>query len=145
LHRAIVKKMRESQAKALSPAPTIFVVDDDPDLRASLRYLFELAGYHVVTAADGWRALRMLESGEVSPDLLLVDLQMPILDGRQLIAALRSMTRFASLPIGVYSSSIDEGEEGDEGGEGVTDASFVLRKPIPPDEILRAVSVNVLT
>jgi DNA-binding response OmpR family regulator len=59
---------------------TVMVVDDDPALARMLRILFQSEGYDVVMAHDGQQALDRLSAG--APALVILDLQMPVLDGR---------------------------------------------------------------
>jgi two-component system, cell cycle sensor histidine kinase and response regulator CckA len=79
-------------------AATVLVVEDEDVLRANIRRLLEAAGYQVVEAPDGASALQLLEDA-TSPTvgLVLTDLRMPIMDGRQLASALAR--RRPSLPI----------------------------------------------
>ena len=78
--------------------PTVLVVEDEDLLRAGIRRLLQNEGFNVLEAADGATALQMLEDNP--PDhvaLVLTDLRMPVMDGRQLAAALAR--RRPSLPI----------------------------------------------
>jgi two-component system OmpR family response regulator len=63
-----------------SPAATILVVDDDPDVRALLAMLFDREGYDVETAIDGEAALAHAANDRIG--LILLDLQMPRVDGK---------------------------------------------------------------
>jgi two-component system, cell cycle sensor histidine kinase and response regulator CckA len=79
-------------------APTVLVVEDEEVLRAGIRRLLQNEGYNVLEAADGATALQLLDatpSDHVA--LVLTDLRMPVMDGRQLAAALAR--RRPSLPI----------------------------------------------
>ncbi len=67
---------------------TVLVVDDDPELRAALQLALQLDGYRVETAPDGARALDALPG--LRPDLVVVDLMMPYLDGLEVCRRLRS-------------------------------------------------------
>jgi CheY-like chemotaxis protein len=64
------------------------VVDDDADIRESLRDLLELAGYRVYEAEDGLQALQVLEAGVVHPCVVVLDVMMPNMDGHGFLAAL---------------------------------------------------------
>src|ERR671929_2285208 len=80
------------------PTHTILVVEDEAALRAAIRRLLEDVGYQVVEADNGQSALQLLESTEAPPiSLVLTDLRMPVMDGRQLAAALAR--RYPSLSI----------------------------------------------
>lgn len=75
----------------------ILVVDDDSVVRMSLRTILTAEGYKVTTADDGERAL--LKLSEEKYDLLICDISMPYIDGRQLRAIARAMPLSAKLPI----------------------------------------------
>jgi two-component system, cell cycle sensor histidine kinase and response regulator CckA len=79
-------------------SPTVLVVEDEDAVRASIRRLLQDQGYTVLEAHNGARALQLLDelaAGSVA--LVLTDLRMPVMDGRQLAAALAR--RQPSLPI----------------------------------------------
>lgn len=76
---------------------TIFIADDDP---ASLELVFELLeaeGYNVVEASNGYDVLEKIE--EFLPDLLIMDIQMPLIGGFDAIKRIRQDDRFAKLPV----------------------------------------------
>ncbi len=87
----------------------ILVVDDEPDLTELLTYNLKRAGYNVLVAANGVDALRLAE--EHSPDLVLLDIMMPELDGREVARRLRRSASNASVPIVMLTA---RGEEADE-------------------------------
>jgi CheY-like chemotaxis protein len=92
----------EGEAGAAS-ARSILVVDDDDDVRDSVRLLLEDEGYDVHTAADGREALALLRRIPL-PGLALVDLRMPVMDGVELIHAIRRDARLARLPVLAFSA-----------------------------------------
>lgn len=75
----------------------ILLVEDEPEIAYTTAFLCETYGYLVTRVANGEEALEQLSSS--SFDLLLVDRKMPIMDGLQLVRALRSTPRYATLPI----------------------------------------------
>jgi DNA-binding NarL/FixJ family response regulator len=75
----------------------ILVADDDPDICASLRDYLELSGYSVITAPDGKQAVKLLE--DCQPHLLISDIQMPFLDGYELVRKIRQKPNFRLLPV----------------------------------------------
>ena len=84
------------------PKPTILVVDDDPHIRQIVLFALEKAGFGAFEAADGLEALRRFD--EVDPDLVVLDVLMPEMDGTDVCRELRKKT---SVPI-VFLSSKDE-------------------------------------
>jgi len=76
---------------------TVLVVDDDPDMRFMLKLLLERGGYQVNEAADGLAALHAIKAQ--TPDLVLTDLRMPMMDGAELIQRLRADDATSGMPI----------------------------------------------
>ncbi|MFZ5814378.1 MAG: response regulator [Bacillota bacterium] len=90
--------------------PTILVVDDDPDVRRILGVMLERAGYTVRSASDGQEAFRMIM--DERPDLLILDLMMPNLDGFQLVRLLRQRRWTQQIPLLVLTAlDLTEGEK----------------------------------
>ena len=77
--------------------PRILVVDDDPTNLEVLRVRLSAQGYEVVTAVDGEDALR--RARELKPDLVLLDVMMPKLDGISVLKELKGDIRFATYPL----------------------------------------------
>ena len=83
--------------------PTILVVDDDPHIREVIRFALQKAGFATLEAENGAQALARFQ--EVSPDLVVLDIVMPELDGTEVCKALR---RISAVPIVFLSSRDDE-------------------------------------
>ena len=83
----------------------VLVVDDEASIRRILETRLKLAVYNVATAADGQEALEQFNSFQ--PDLVILDVMLPRMDGYQLIEAIRSQPRCSSLPILVISGDSD--------------------------------------
>src|SRR5436190_11251066 len=88
-----------------SPAALILIVDDDQGQRLLMRKVLENKGFEVIEAADGVDAFRLNE--EHRPDLLLVDLMMPRMDGYELCRELRGQPHSANVPIVVTTGRDD--------------------------------------
>ena len=103
----------------------LLIAEDDPASRELLRAILETEGYEVVEAEDGEAALTKIE--EETPDLVLMDIQMPKLDGLGVIRQLRQNPRFASLPVVAVTSYAMRGDR-----EKALDTGFdaYLTKPI---------------
>ncbi|WP_433657721.1 response regulator transcription factor [Nocardia sp. CA-128927] len=112
-----------------APAASVLVVEDDPHVRSTLDQLLRFEGYTVHLAADGQQALEML--AEIQPDMAVVDVVMPRLDGLSLCRLLRR--RGDRLPILVLTARHQIGDRvaGLDAG-----ADDYLPKPFATDELL---------
>lgn len=81
---------------------TVLIVDDDADMRTLAGHVVRSFGYDAVAAEDGRRALTVLADDPL-PDVVLLDVQMPVLDGWSTLDAIRSDPRTADLPV-VFST-----------------------------------------
>jgi CheY-like chemotaxis protein len=79
-------------------AKRVLVVDDDFDVRNVMSILLRAEGYEVVTAANGQEALECLQRG-ARPDLILLDLMMPVMDGWQFLQIKQRDPTFAQMPV----------------------------------------------
>ena len=87
---------------------TILIAEDNPINRELLRELLEIRGYAVVEACDGQEALAMVE--QAPPDILLLDIGMPLLDGFAVVRELRQNPRFTSLPVVAVTAYAMQGD-----------------------------------
>jgi CheY-like chemotaxis protein len=85
------------------PRATLLIVDDSVDAQELFRLHLAHAGYELMAARDGQHALELLQ-GARTPDLVIVDLLMPVMDGMELIEELRADARLAQLPVLVVSA-----------------------------------------
>src|SRR5262245_24724606 len=83
---------------------TILVVDDEYAILDALRAILEDEGYAVLTAADGKEALELLDKGPV-PDALLIDVMMPIMDGREVVEVVRKRPATSTVPVILMSAA----------------------------------------
>ncbi|MCI0443981.1 response regulator [bacterium] len=109
----------------------ILVVDDEADIRKLLVRLFEDAGYQVVTASDGKEALEIAKAEH--PDLIFLDILMPVMDGFQTCAALRKDPETKDTFI-AFLTARDLPEDWDKGLQ--SDADMYIAKPFQPDRLL---------
>lgn len=80
----------------------ILAVDDEPEITDLIRYHLTRAGYEVDTAANGWEALAAIQQNR--PDLMLLDLMLPDLDGFGVCEILRREVTTATIPIVIISA-----------------------------------------
>jgi two-component system chemotaxis sensor kinase CheA len=104
--------------------PKVLVVDDQFTVRELQRSILEAAGYRVETARDGREALRCVSKGS-DVDLVVTDVQMPEMDGVELLKAIREDGEHASLPVVIVSSQAGE-EDRQRGAEAGADA-YILK------------------
>jgi two-component system KDP operon response regulator KdpE len=106
----------------------VLVVDDEPQIVRALRINLAARGYEVLTAHDGATALRLAADGK--PDVVVLDLGLPDMDGTDVIAGLRGWT---TLPIIVLSARTDSSDKVDALDAGADD---YVTKPFGMDELL---------
>ena len=87
-------------------APTVLVVEDDFNIRETLRDALEIDGYQVVTADNGREALDKIHAGP-KPDLILLDMMMPVMSGREFLDAAGADAKIAPIPVVVISATAD--------------------------------------
>jgi DNA-binding response OmpR family regulator len=107
----------------------VLVVDDDERILRFLGLKLKVAGYEVITATNGHEGLKLAESA--SPDIMVLDLLMPGMDGFEVLRRLRSSS---NLPVIVLAARADASEEALSLG-----ASDFMAKPFNPDELVRRI------
>lgn len=114
----------------MSERPLVLVADDDSDIRELVTYRLTRSGYDVIGAADGEEAFELAASRE--PDLCVLDVMMPKLDGLELTRRLRALPATAATPVILLTarSQEDDVARGFDAG-----ADDYLRKPFSPDEL----------
>jgi CheY-like chemotaxis protein len=109
----------------------ILVADDDDDVRELVVFRLERAGYHVVTASDGQEAVEVALAQP--PDVCVIDVMMPRLDGYEVTERLRASPGLAEVPIVLLTASVQEAavNRGFDAG-----ASDYIKKPFSPHELV---------
>lgn len=115
-------------------AKRILIVDDEPMLREALAHALRDEGYVALEAADGREAVERVASER--PDLVLMDVMMPVLDGRQAYGLIRSMQPRDAIPVVMMSAAI---------GPEALDASIAgyLAKPFDIDHLIQLVTALI--
>ncbi len=103
---------------------TVLLAEDDLEIRDILQDLLEAEGYDVIPASHGRQALEFLRSarGSKLPDLVVLDIMMPLVDGHQVLDEMKKDPVLAEIPVVVLSAAVRERPAG---------AAAFLRKPIP--------------
>jgi DNA-binding response OmpR family regulator len=111
---------------------TVLIVDDDPDIRLFIQFNLRKAGFEILQAANGAKALAVI--GERKPDLIITDVMMPVLDGYGLIEAVRKDAGFSRIPILMLTGRDDE-----KAVEGTAQPDGYMKKPVASAEIIQQV------
>jgi putative two-component system response regulator len=113
---------------------TILIVEDNPALREGLHDILEMEAYTVLTAGHGEEALKQIEM--VTPDLIISDIAMPVMDGYAFFALVRARPAWVSIPF-IFLTARGERDEIMKGKD--MGAEDYLVKPLGRDELLNAV------
>jgi DNA-binding response OmpR family regulator len=112
------------------PVPVIVAADDDEDILRLIVFRFERSGYRVLVARDGAEALAVVR--EAVPDLAVLDVRMPKMDGYEVTRAIRADERTKDVPVILLTARVQDAdvERGFEAG-----ADDYVRKPFSPQEL----------
>ena len=105
----------------------ILLIEDDIDIRESIRQLFEVEGYPVSSAGDGKEAWRILGE-EPLPSLIFLDMMMPVMNGWEFLVKLRAEPRTAEIPVVIVSAVASETRSLDVAG--------FIKKPLEVESLL---------
>jgi CheY-like chemotaxis protein len=109
---------------------TVLIVDDDENIRDSLREAFEDEGYEASTASNGHEALNRLTQDARRPDVVILDLVLPVLDGGRVYQAMQADSLLARVPVIVSTSNPSRAPRG----------AIVVPKPLKLDRLLSTVA-----
>ncbi|MBW7921231.1 MAG: response regulator [Rubellimicrobium sp.] len=111
---------------------SILVVDDSASVRAAVRIALTGAGYRIAEATDG--ADGIARAGGEHFDLVITDLNMPVMDGLAMIEAMRAIPAHAGMPIVFLTTESDDGMKARARAAGATGW---LTKPFDPDQLVK--------
>lgn len=124
--------------KTDSNKKTVLVVDDETDLLDIVQVWLKDRGFAVLTANNGTDALRQLET--VTPDLILLDLLMPNVDGLELLTQIKKNPKTKSIPVNILTVKGDTGSIDEALRRGAKD---FLIKPFESDDLYRIVDRTI--
>jgi CheY-like chemotaxis protein len=110
----------------------VLIVDDDEDLLQVLGKRLTTEGYSVITAANGRDAIALAESQ--APDIILLDILMPRMDGGQVMAELKEHPATRSIPVILLTAILSKAEEEKYGS--VIGGNITLAKPLDAEKLL---------
>lgn len=114
---------------------TVLTVDDSPSIRQMIKVVLEPAGHSVVEAGDGAQGLAKAQSSKL--DLVITDLNMPVMNGLELIRALRKLPSLVGIPIVFLTTESNDGVKQEAKSAGATGW---ITKPFKPEQLLAVVS-----
>jgi len=120
----------------MSPMASILVVEDDPIIRQTVEYALRRAGFTVTSAADGLRALEQAQASR--PDLVLLDLMLPGMDGYEVAERLRASDKEMAI---IMVSALDQERDKVRGLD--VGADDYITKPFSVEELLARVRANL--
>ncbi len=113
--------------------PLVLIVDDDPGLRSFVKASLELEGYSVREAASAEEGLQALEEG--APDLILLDVMMPKVDGWEMLRRVQERHGVGAIPVLMFSGKVDERAASEAKSRG---ASGFIGKPFDPHQLIES-------
>jgi excisionase family DNA binding protein len=119
------------RSRAARTRPVVLIVDDDASLRELLRVSLEADGCVVREAASAEEGLAAL--GEEAADLILLDVEMPMVDGWEMLRLVRERHGVDAMPVVVYSGKVDAASEAEAEKRG---AQAFVGKPFDPEQLL---------
>ncbi len=131
--------MRREGEVLMEKKPYILIVDDDPDILEGITAILESQPYRLATARDGKKCMEMI--AQEVPNLLILDLLMPRMDGWGVIREMRSEPRYTGVPILVLTTVIEDASRRRyelETGMAM-DVQDYVQKPARPDDLLQRV------
>jgi len=117
----------------------VLVVEDDDEIRDLLDEMLTDTGFAVTTARNGKAGLELLRAG-THPDIVLLDLMMPVMDGWQLRAEMLADAELAKIPVIIVSGAADMQDD-----DSALAAARILTKPVKWPVLLEAIRAHALT
>lgn len=132
--RSSTTQVMPKQAAPEAVLPKVLIVDDSLSVRSSLSQLMTDGGYRVVTARDGLEAVNILESE--APDIVLTDLEMPRMNGLDLVGYIRNSEQWNPLPVVMITSRTmaKHRQQAEQAG-----VNTYITKPFTEDEVLASI------
>jgi two-component system, chemotaxis family, sensor kinase CheA len=135
-HHTYRALMGTRQAETVEAAPIeVLVVDDSITTRTLEKNILTMAGYKVTTATNGQEALKQLEAHHF--DIVISDVQMPHMDGIELVTALRGLNKFQVLPV-ILVTSLESAEDRQRGLSAGANA-YIVKRGFNQEELLKTI------
>ena len=121
----------------MATKPIVYVLDDEESVCEIMRIVLESRGYDVKTATDGEKGLNLVL--EKTPDILLVDIKMPKINGYELINRLKQNPEYSSIPIIVITSLTTDSRRSDDEWKDKLGVQAFISKPFEPLDMVKII------
>ena len=122
-------------ATSQGPTATVLIIEDYTDTRELLATLLQRRGYNVIEAEDGVEGL--LKAGWMYPDLIIMDLSLPEMDGVEAARRIHAQAKLSLIPIFVVSAYLTEAVQADVRAAGCVE---ILSKPFDSEELMEKIT-----
>jgi DNA-binding response OmpR family regulator len=113
----------------------IAIIEDDPTINQMYRMKFEAAGFDVQLASDGQRGVSLVEA--FRPDLILLDMQMPVMTGHQALAQIRAAEWGKNIPVIILTNMGEEESPKELRDLGIE--SYIVKADLTPSQVVERV------
>lgn len=124
----------------MADSKKVLVVDDEPDVLLLCRVNLEFEGYEVVEAADGQQAMEKV--AEHTPDVILLDVMMPRMDGWQVLSALKADETYRDIPVVMLTAKVQDADQIRGWSSGVAEYITKPFSPLSLSQVIRDVLAN---
>jgi len=132
--KATARALAQPSIQPQTARPTILIIEDYSDTRELLTTLFQKSGYNVIEAEDGLEGL--LKAGWLYPDLIIMDLSLPEMDGVEAARRIHAQAKLSQIPIFVVSAYLTEAVKADVRAAGCVE---IFSKPFDAPSLLERV------
>jgi two-component system alkaline phosphatase synthesis response regulator PhoP len=115
---------------------TIMVVDDNPDIITIVKTILEGKGFNVLSASSGQELLNLLQGQK--PDLIILDIMMPEMDGLEVLSRLKAVTETASIPVILLTAKV---QYEDVLGGYKLGADYYITKPFTSTQLVNGINL----
>lgn len=119
---------------------SILVVDDEADTVELARMVLEYEGYRVFSASTGEEAIQFLDTNTEKPDLILLDILMPKINGLEVCRWIKNQPKLKNIPVLLFTAKVGKKDRiaGEEAG-----ADAYINKPFSADDLLNLIKVHL--
>jgi two-component system, OmpR family, alkaline phosphatase synthesis response regulator PhoP len=128
--------MAALEGESMDSKKTIMVVDDNPDIITIIKTILEGKGYNVISASSGQELLNLLKNQK--PDLIILDIMMPEMDGLEVLTKLKGVTDTTSIPVILLTAKV---QYEDVLGGYKLGADYYITKPFTSTQLINGINL----